>query len=150
VKDSKTAAGVRRVPIHSFLLDHGIIRLLQARKSSGAVWLFNDLRPYTESGERSYYFVKNFSATQKKLGISDQVTFHSFRHNFRSKISTSQILDRHIDAVLGHETATSAGAVYQHRETYSISELRNIVQAFAPPLDLSFIKPALAEGKSLV
>jgi integrase len=141
--EAKSEASYRRVPIHSWLIRHGILALGEHRKKLGAVMLFPDLSPSGPDGKRSAAYSREFSRLKKRLGIPAGIVFHSFRHTFRSKVAQAEWQKRHIDAVVGHEDDgdQSVGPTYEHVETYELSILRDVVESFASPLDLGFIKP---------
>lgn len=75
----KTLSSRRRIPIHKFLLDLGLMAYVY---SEGSGRLFKSL-PKSGLGSYSYKFTKDFSYMLKKLDIKDGgLCFHSFRHTF--------------------------------------------------------------------
>lgn len=140
IRKSKTESGIRRVPIHSFILRHGICELAQSRRSYGFTQLFPDLTPSGPENKFSASYSREFSRLLRGMKINELVTFHSFRHTFRTKVASSKVLDRHLDAITGHENTTrSVGKIYEHREEFTLDNLREAVEIFVPPIDLSWM-----------
>lgn len=135
--DPKTEAGERKVPIHSWLIQHGILNLAAKRRAEGCERLFPELKLDSQwklGGDFSRYF----SRLKTGLGMGNKVVFHSFRHTFRTVLESSDLRERHIDAVMGHEGGNrSEGKTYAKRVL--VSKLREVVEAFESPLGLDFL-----------
>lgn len=135
--DPKTEAGERKVPIHSWLIRHGLLGLVAGRRAEGCERLFPDLRPDGE-GKLGGDFSRDFSRLKIGLGVNSKTVFHSFRHTFRTVLESTDFQERHIDAVMGHEGGSrSEGKTYAKRVL--ISKLREVVEAFESPLPLGFL-----------
>ena len=135
--DPKTEAGERSVPIHSWLVEHGLMKLVERRLSEGCQRLFPDLSASGESGSFGAGFSRDFSRLKIGLGIGSKTVFHSFRHTFRTEVESSDIKERFIDAVMGHEGPRGEGATYAKR--VALSKRREVVEFFHSPLPLDFI-----------
>lgn len=101
----KTEAGERVVPIHPFLLELGIMDLVDQRRREGAQRLFPSFRLWPSSDKLSAKFVSKFSRHKIALGIGKRTTFHSFRHNISTllrNLPATAIRETWIDAILGH------------------------------------------------
>lgn len=138
--DPKTEAGERKVPIHSWLINHGFLDVLSRRREVGAARLFPEMRP-NRDGKLSAEFSRDFSRLKTGLGLGPKVVFHSFRHTFRTVLESSDFQERHIDAVMGHEgTGRGEGTTYAKRVL--VSKLQEIVEGFESPLPLDFMEKA--------
>lgn len=98
----KTQAGERLVPIHSTLLDWG---LLTFRKTNQK-YLFSDLKD-SRDGDRGADFSWAFSRYKMTMDLPPDVTFHGFRHTVSTLLRNqdSDIREIWIDALLGHESS---------------------------------------------
>lgn len=117
--DPKTEAGERIIPLHSYLKSD-IIGLLDRAKNCQKAKkniIFYDL-PYDEL--RNKYgagFSKRFSAFKQSAGLSEQTTFHSFRHLVRTKLghrANGELYPKEwIQQIMGHEQ-TGMDQIYDH------------------------------------
>ncbi|NSZ85219.1 site-specific integrase [Agrobacterium tumefaciens] len=139
--DPKSEAGRRVIPIHSWLLKHGIMDFVKAQRARGAEHLFSPELPFGKSISAS--FSRDFSRLKIDLGVGSKTVFHSFRHTFRTILESTDLKESHIDAVMGHEGGGSEGRTYTKR--VSTAKLKEVVEAFEPPLDLAFLGTASAD-----
>jgi integrase len=138
--DPKSEAGARVIPVHSWLIDHGLKNLVQSTNAIGSDHLFPELKleeTFPGSGELSLSkgFSRDFSRIKIALGVPLKTAFHSFRHTFRTELESTDHKESHIDAVMGHEPGKSEGRVYIKGVT--IRKLQEVVESFTPTLDLS-------------
>jgi integrase len=155
---TKTEAGIRRVPVHTWLIGHGIQTLFDFRRKQKAGLLFPELKPSGPDGKLSAAYSREFSRQKIALNIPEKIVFHCFRTTFRHTVAQSRFSDVHLDAVTGHEGAKvpsrhvdaltgdagedrGVGAVYERPKEFALQVLRDVVESFQPPLDLSFIAP---------
>ena len=154
---TKTVAGIRRVPVHSWLIGHGMRTLVDFRRKQRAGLLFPELKPSGPDGKLSASCSRVF--WQKiALNIPERIVFHCFRTTFRHTIAQSRFSDAQLDAVTGHEGPKvpsrhvdalhgnagedrGVGAVYERPNEFALHVLRDVVEFVRPPLDLSFIAP---------
>ena len=135
--DPKTEAGERKIPIHSWLVRHGLLDLVAKRRAEGCERLFPEL-PLDGQDKLGGDFSRSFSRLKTGLGFGTRVVFHSFRHTFRTVLESSDLRERHIDAVMGHEGGSrSEGKTYAKRVL--VSKLRDVVETFENPLRLDFL-----------
>lgn len=134
--DPKTEAGTRIIPIHSWLVKHGLMDFVNAQKVRGAQYLFSP-ELVLHNGSLSSGFSREFSRLKIDLGVGTKTTFHSFRHTFRTVLESTNLKESHIDAVMGHEGGGSEGRTYSKRVT--TAKLREVVETFHPPLALDFL-----------
>ncbi|WP_155243258.1 site-specific integrase [Brucella anthropi] len=136
--DPKTESGTRIIPIHSWLIRHGIMDFVKQQRARGAEHLFSP-ELVSHKGSISSAFSREFSKLKINLGVGSKTTFHSFRHSFRTVLESTDLKESHIDAVMGHEGGGSEGRTYTKR--VSTAKLRQVVEAFEPALDLAFLRP---------
>lgn len=139
--DPKTEAGTRIIPIHSWLIQHGFMDFVKQQRARGAEHLFSP-ELVLHKGKISSGFSREFSKLKIDLGVGSKTSFHSFRHSFRTVLESTDLKDSHIDAVMGHEGGGSEGRTYTKRVT--TAKLKEVVEAFQPPLDLAFLASASA------
>jgi integrase len=125
---TKTEAGKRRVPVHSFLLQQGLREYIEFLKTIQAKRLLSDF----QKGSRSWgqYATRWFKEYTEKCGVYEELTkvFHSFRHttiNRLTKEGSSQ--DSHIQQLVGHEQGLLIHSTYSH-EPLAIQKLQEIVE----------------------
>jgi integrase len=97
----KTAAGIRRVPVHSVLLKCGMLEYLRALPA-GALW--PALKPGGPDGKLSWYLSKRFTEFRRTGGINrPRLSFHSLRKNFATALDNAGATRDDIAALIGHE-----------------------------------------------
>lgn len=77
----KTEAGTRKVPIHSALLNWGILDF----RKDGEKFLFSELKT-PQSGPHGTDFGRNFSKFKTTIALPAAITFHSFRHTVSTRL----------------------------------------------------------------
>lgn len=107
IKQSKTAAGIRKIPIH-----HRILDMLTERKASGAICPC----PTYDSFRRLWD--KAMDAVRMKH------TPHECRHTLASMLDSAGVNDTCIKMILGHARRGVTQAVYTHK---TLRELRKAI-----------------------
>lgn len=115
IKDAKTRAGNRRVPIHGELGE-----IIRSRSEQDAGYLFTGRNGNGRVGERSMAASKRFGKYRKRIGIDDRadgqrqsnIDFHSFRRWFVTKARAAGIDRATVAAVVGHEVGNITDDVY--------------------------------------
>jgi integrase len=140
--DPKSEAGTRIIPVHSWLIKHGLMTFVNEQRSRGAEHLFSpELRLRGKS--ISTAFSREFSKAKIDLGVGSKTAFHSFRHTFRTVLDSTDLKDSHINAVMGHEGGGGEGSTYTKR--VSTAKLKEVVESFHSPLDLSFLDKSASD-----
>lgn len=131
-KSVKTSAGTRCLPIHSKLIELGLIEYMELRKKAGELWLFD----LTEiSHRRSHYPCKWFSEYRKSVDafVKGQ-NFHSFRRCVASKFRAHGVPETHMKGVLGHQDESLG---YKEKGGYSdplpLQLLKDIIELITYP-----------------
>jgi integrase len=117
VRASKTAAGVRRVPIHSDL--QAVISRRVAGKTDDG-FLFHEPGPTRQGRERSAAISKAFGRYRQRLGVHDRaegvrhsrVDFHSWRRWFVTQARNAGVDRAVVAAVVGHEAGNLTDDTY--------------------------------------
>ena len=136
VRVSKTAAGVRRVPIHSGLAD--IVAQRCANKEPGT-YLFHEAGPAREGRERSMAVSKRFGSYRQKLGVHERaegrrasaVDFHSLRRWFVTTARNAGQDRAMVAAVVGREAGNITDDVYSSGPSNALK--RAVVEAVRLP-----------------
>jgi integrase len=132
----KSDAGERVVPIHTTLIDLGLIDLVNRRRAEGATRLFPQLRP--TGPDRSYgaEFSRKFGKFRQSLGISPKTVFHSFRHSVRTVLGNTELKDSWINALMGHEDGEQSVGIAVYLKRIGIQNLCATVQGITYPEDV--------------
>lgn len=141
-KSLKTASSIRRVPVHSQLLELGFEDYIKSLKKSGATRLFPAWQP--RSGKASKNAERWFQRELEELNLKDTtprkklVGFHAFRHTFINHAYVNDI-DSKYKALSGHDDETESDVVKGYRGELSTKKLQSIMEQFK--FDLNFVKP---------
>jgi integrase len=108
VTRSKSAAGVRTIPIHTALAPL-VAQLTGARDAKS--YLFPDFPDTGWDDNRTMAISKRFAYYRKKVGVNDKrlgarrskVNFHSFRRWFATKAEDAGHRENVVASILGHE-----------------------------------------------
>ncbi|KQW21002.1 hypothetical protein ASC80_12670 [Afipia sp. Root123D2] len=127
-KNLKTDASRRLVPIHSRLIEYGLLDQVQALRESGAQKLFQDFQYCPKNGwgrSLGRWFNDQFLV---KLGLKDKgVSFHVFRHTVVSRLLQTGVELTLVQTLVGHERQ---GVTHQHyfSSGFKIAQLRDALE----------------------
>jgi integrase len=107
ITDSKTAAGIRVVPVHPALSDL-VTRLAAESKDEYLV----PSKSRNKYGIRSDALSKAFGRLKTSLNFGPQHVFHSIRGSAITHLHRADVPDRLIQELVGHETGTVTFDVY--------------------------------------
>jgi len=111
IRESKTEAGVRRVPIHPELKEIGLLGFVKETQQGQPLF----------SGTSSDAYSKHFGRLLDSVGITDRkLVFHSFRHTFTDALRAAKIAEPITKALIGHSDGTVTG---QYGSGYPIDVL---------------------------
>lgn len=97
ITDSKTEAGIRRIPIHSKLI-HMVTKMV----SGSSEYLLSGLT-FNKYGDRSNAIGKRFGRLKTKLGYSDRYVFHSIRKTVVTMLENAGVSENLAADIVGHE-----------------------------------------------
>nr|WP_249200375.1 tyrosine-type recombinase/integrase [Gluconobacter sp. Dm-44] len=122
----KTEAGERLVPIHSALLDWGILNF----QKTGEKYLFSELKTSTD-GNRGADFSRAFSRYKTMMVLPPAITFHGFRHTVSTLLrnQNSDIREIWIDALLGHEASHKSQGATTYLSGIEMQNLKRTVES---------------------
>lgn len=116
----KTAAAVRKVPIHSTLIRLGFLEYVGAHGNTAHQSLWPDLR--MREDKPGGYFSDWFARYRRTLGLGGYPDFHCFRHTVRSLLADKEVAESVIDTIIGHKVKGSTGIrVYTHRSLRTLA-----------------------------
>lgn len=141
----KSAAGVRKVPIHSELIRLGFLDYVKSMREQGHALLWPKF--VTRGIKPGDYFGRWFGVYRKALGFGLYPDFHCMRHTVRSQMAEAEVPEPMMDMLVGHEVKGSTGTkVYTHRSRQAMQKA--IESLHYPTLSLPrvFILPAAQQG----
>ncbi|QEE41801.1 MULTISPECIES: site-specific integrase [unclassified Methylobacterium] len=101
-KHIKTAASVRRVPIHQALIDAGLLTQIAVAKQGKRI--FEDVK-FGQDGYPSANFTKHWGRYGREIGFwTRKTTFHSFRHNLIQALKEAGVPKDIRIEIVGHES----------------------------------------------
>jgi integrase len=115
-KRLKTVNSERAVPLHSFVLQRGLIDYVNALRAAGHQRLFPELRfdPVKGYGKQAgQWFNERFLGNQLKIPRDGMQTFHSFRHNFTTALmhlANPAVGEFVVNQLTGHERGDTMSA----------------------------------------
>lgn len=129
----KNKNSFRRVPIHAELIQLGFLRYVCDQRRAGETRLFPSLKCDNKYKKWSNALGKWFGRYLHTIGLtSPQLDYHSFRYNFRQRLTQCGVADEVRDALTGHWlTKDSGGKPYMRAENrqYSFPSLCNAMEA---------------------
>jgi integrase len=100
IRESKTEAGVRRMPIHPELKEMGLLGFVKGIQSGQPLF----------AGTSSDAYSKHFGRLLDSVGITDKkLVFHSFRHTFTDALRAAKVAEPITKALVGHSDGTVTG-----------------------------------------
>ena len=111
IRESKTEAGVRRVPIHPKLKEIGLLDFVKGIQPGQPLF----------AGISSGAYSKHFGRLLDSVGITDKkLVFHSFRHTFTDALRAAKVTEPIAKALIGHSDGTVTG---QYGSGYQVDVL---------------------------
>ncbi|WP_371133888.1 DUF6538 domain-containing protein [Phenylobacterium sp.] len=139
IEDAKTAAGVRKVPVHPLL------KPLVERRLAGKApddFLIEELKaPPSRESRRGAKAGERFTAYQRDIGVYDRLEgrrqanadFHSFRRWFITKLEQAGVAPQIIAAIVGHEEGRDFLALVRYSGGPSETQLHEAVERVLLP-----------------
>ncbi len=127
-KQLKTGASKRLVPIHSRLIELGLLDHVEAMRKTGAKKLFPDFSYCPKNGwgrSLGRWFNDTFL---DKIGLTDKgLVFHSLRHTVVTFLMQANIPEPIVKAIVGH---AQAGVTQQNyfKEGYTLRQLSDALE----------------------
>ena len=110
-KTIKTDAGRRLVPIHSKLIEFGLLKYADQLRKKSNVRLFPDIAKGRDGyGQAASKF---FGRLSDRCGVTESSkVFHSFRHTVVDILKQKSIQEKKVSAIVGHRDASMTGGRY--------------------------------------
>lgn len=136
-KHLKTAAAMRKVPIHPDLIEkYHFLDFVEQQKKQNCERLFPELKK--QSGRYSHYASRWFGKYLKDIGVKTNNNFkdfHSFRHTFTHMCKLADVEEYKVKEVVGHETGTKNITYGHYGKQYGLVILYNDVIKKIPSLE---------------
>ncbi|MCP9319093.1 tyrosine-type recombinase/integrase [Acetobacter persici] len=128
----KTEAGTRIVPVHSKLIEAGVLALKEA--TTNGPYLIAGLET-SKQGIRGAALGRAFSLLKTRIGLPAEITFHSFRHTVSTRLrnTDTNIREVWIDRLLGHEASHKSQGTTTYLTSISTANLRQTIEAISYP-----------------
>ena len=150
IKQLKTDASIRYVPIHKQLLDLGFIDYIENKKKKDKATDEDFIFPKckTKTGNfNSRYLLRTFSKFLFELNIkkgnNDGHDFHSFRNNLSLAMQNANISNVIINKVIGWQGESIMENSYSK---YTLQEIKNNLDKFS----YDFLQPEFDEWKKIM
>ena len=141
-KQLKTEKSRRLVPIHSKLIELGLLDFAKARGRTHKRMFPEEVR----NGEGKFdAFTKRFAYYRNKQGVlsgdGEMLDFHSFRHTVRTQLADASIPEFLIDDIIGHTSSSASVGKTVYTHTQLIPQKKEAIEKIAYDLDFSKFKP---------
>lgn len=132
-KKLKNQASARVIPIHSRLIDLGLVEYVFQLKKKGEVRLFPELKKQRDGYSQAAS--KWFSRYRKRCGVkNEQKTFHSFRHTVIDYLKQNGAAKEKIAAIAGHKDESVTMGLYG--KPYEPVNLHSVIEALDFKIDV--------------
>lgn len=129
-KRLKTVSSKRRVPVHSRLLDLGLLEFIERRRAHGHQRLFPSFTWTEKAGygdKLSKWFTRTFLPN---LGLKEEgYVFHSLRHTMVTRLIQAGVSTEQVQYIVGHERAGITHGSYA-REGYTVQQSKDAIERF--------------------
>ncbi|MFT8309348.1 DUF6538 domain-containing protein [Acetobacter malorum] len=127
----KTEAGTRMVPVHSKLIEAGVLVLTETTEGPH---LIPGLET-SKQGVRGAALGRAFSLLKTRIGLPAEITFHSFRHTVSTLLRNAKadIREIWIDRLLGHEATHKSQGTTTYLTGISTANLLQTIEAISYP-----------------
>ena len=132
-KGVKTASSKRLVPIHSKLIELGLVARVEALKRKSEIRLFPELKQLSTGYSRPAS--KWFARYRNKCGVREEgKVFHSFRHTFADTLKQNGADQQKIAALMGHvDQSITTG---RYGKPYEPEGLKDVIEMLDFDLNL--------------
>jgi integrase len=134
----------RLVPIHSALIEIGLLRYVDKLRQQGQQHLFPELSRTRRDGP-AHAASNWFQRFRDKVGITtkQETVFHSFRHLFITNILDSEVSPNMLAPIVGHEAELITGKVYWNKK--DATKRKPTVEVFKLPVDVKNLIPRIED-----
>ncbi|MGD7070176.1 Integrase [Acetobacter malorum] len=127
----KTEASTRMVPIHSKLIEVGVLAL---KDTTDGPYLIPGLET-SKQGTRGAALGRAFSLLKTRIGLPAEITFHSFRHTVSTQLrnADANIREVWIDRLLGHEATHKSQGTTTYLTGIRTANLSQTIETISYP-----------------
>lgn len=127
----KTEASTRIVPVHSKLIEAGLLGL---KDTIDGPYLIPGLET-SKQGVRGAALGRAFSLLKTRIGLPAEITFHSFRHTVSTQLrnANTNIREVWIDRLLGHEATHKSQGTTTYLTAITTANLSQTIEAISYP-----------------
>jgi integrase len=142
IREGKTRAAVREVPIHE-----SAAHVLERRRDSADGFVFPGLVPGGPDKQRSWNASKAFTRYRRKLGLSapGQV-FHSLRRTFIEVMEAAAVPESTVALIVGHKRASLTYGHYSKGQRVNLREAINALRYRKEVMRLISGRPSQRQG----
>ena len=130
----KNTDSIRRIPIHSKILEAGFLVYHEKIKEGKNVRLFPEIKP-SKDGKISGNWSKWWGRyARKEIGIRDSnKVFHSFRHSFKDACREGDLSEELSDELTGHASSRGNTTARSYGRGFSLGKLKNAIERLSFP-----------------
>ena len=111
-EDSKTANGIRRIPIHTGI-QQLVARLKQTSQAANSEYLFSGLSDNNQYKNRSNGVGKRFGNLKDDLGFKGKnYGYHSFRSTLSNLFESAGVVENFAARIIGHKVESMTYGLY--------------------------------------
>ena len=127
----KSDSSIRKIPIHSRLLEWGFLNYTESQRQAGQNRIFQRIAakgPSISSAWSAWWS----RYLRKEIGIQDlRINFHSFRHTVRRELLDKEVRESVIDAIMGHSNGNVSERYGRDADglSYSMHRLKPAIEA---------------------
>nr|WP_276534421.1 tyrosine-type recombinase/integrase [Acetobacter orientalis] len=127
----KTEAGTRVRPVHSKLIEAGMLML---KETTEGPYLIPGLET-SKQGTRGAALGRAFSLLKTRIGLPAEITFHSCRHTVSTQLRNAHtdIREVWINRLLGHEATHKSQGTTTYLTSISTANLKQTIEAISYP-----------------
>jgi integrase len=143
IREGKTQAAVREVPIH-----HCAAHVLERRRKSSDGFVFERLIPGGPDKKRSWNVSKAFGHYTRKLGLGDdRQVFHALRNTFTEAMEAAEVPESTTKLIIGHRRASLTYGHYSKGERVKLrGHINKLEQHYAEGV-MRLIRGSLSPAK---
>lgn len=143
-KQIKNRNARRLVPIHSDLIDLGILRYVETLRKKREIHLFPELSRTRRDGpaQAASNWFQRFRAAVG-LTTKQETVFHSFRNYFITALLNGGAAPYAVAPIVGHEGATITENVYWGKRDAKVR--KKVIDVFKLPEDLKLMMPKVED-----
>lgn len=116
---TKAPSSKRSIPLHKYLLDIGLLHLVEERRNAGLKRLFTHIRRGKNKNTYAENFSKKFAYYLRANGLKEPgLDFHGLRTDFQTRLTRARVPEHARKAMMGHaQSDVTHGHYYRDGDT---------------------------------